>query len=514
MFRIGVDIGGTNTDAVIMRGREVVETVKVPTSADVTHGVAEALSSILQRSGVRPSEIGAVVIGTTHFTNAVIERRELERVAAVRLCLPATQSLPPMVDWPDDIQRVVGDDAYLTAGGHEFDGRPISMLDEDDLRRIGRDIREKGVRAIALTSVFSSINDVMEKRAAEVLAEICPGADISISSAIGRLGLLERESATILNSSLLGLARRTIAALRRALAESDLSCPFYLSQNDGTLMSADQTQQYPVLTFASGPTNSMRGAAFLTNCTEAIVVDIGGTTTDVGLLQHGFPRQATNAVDIGGVRTNFRMPDLFSIGLGGGSLVSTGAASPQIGPQSVGYQITRKALIFGGPVLTATDIAVAAGRAELGDRSLTNGVESTLVTAGLAEIDRMLEAAVDRSRISPAPLPVIVVGGGSILAPGRLAGLEVLRPKHFEVANAIGAAIAQASGEVDRVFSLDGATRETVLAEAEQEARDQAVRAGAIEETIMITDREDLPLSYLPGNATRVRIKAVGDMRI
>lgn len=511
MYRIGVDIGGTNTDAVIMRGREVVQTVKAPTSADVTHGVAEALSQILQRSGAPTDQIGAVVIGTTHFTNAVIERRQLERVAAVRLCLPATQSLPPMVDWPADIQQVIGDDAYLTAGGYEFDGRPISDLDEDDLRRIGRDINEKGLRAIAITGVFSSVNDHMEQRAAEVLAAACPGADISISSAIGRLGLLERESATILNSSLLGLARRTVAALRRALADSDLACPFYLSQNDGTLMSAAQTQQYPVLTFASGPTNSMRGAAFLTDCTEAIVVDVGGTTTDVGLLQNGFPRQAANAVDIGGVRTNFRMPDLFSLGLGGGSIVAPDA---RIGPQSVGYEITRKAMIFGGDTLTATDIAVAAGRAALGDASAVAGVDRALVGAALAQIDQTLERAVDRSRLSAAPLPVVVVGGGSILAPRQLAGLEVRRPRHFEVANAIGAAIAQASGQVDRVFSLDGATRDAVLAAAEQEARDQAVKAGAIEETIVVTDREDVPLAYLPGNATRVRIKVVGDMRI
>ena len=80
-------------------------------------------------------------------------------------------------------------------------------------------------------------------------------------------------------------------------------------------------ERFPVLTFASGPTNSMRGAAFLSGVQEAIVIDVGGTTTDVGSLHKGFPRQASVAVEIGGVRTNFRMPDVFSIGLGGGSLV-------------------------------------------------------------------------------------------------------------------------------------------------------------------------------------------------
>ena len=84
----------------------------------------------------------------------------------------------------------------------------------------------------------------------------------------------------------------------------------YLSQNDGTLMSVGYTEHYPVATFASGPTNSMRGAAFLSGLEDCAVVDIGGTTADVGVLQHGFPREAAVAVDIGGVRTNFRMPDV------------------------------------------------------------------------------------------------------------------------------------------------------------------------------------------------------------
>ena len=130
-------------------------------------------------------------------------------------------------------------------------------------------------------------------------------------------------------------------------------------------MSADYAERYPVLTFASGPTNSMRGAAFLSGLKDAMVVDVGGTTTDVGALTHGFPREASVAVDIGGVRTNFRMPDVYSFGLGGGSLVKTDPL--RIGPQSVGYRLTEEALVFGGETLTTTDIAVAAGVAEIGD---------------------------------------------------------------------------------------------------------------------------------------------------
>ena len=91
----------------------------------------------------------------------------------------------------------------------------------------------------------------------------------------------------------------------------------YLSQNDGTLMTMEHARRYPILTIACGPTNSIRGASYLSRRDDAIVIDVGGTTTDLGVLSHGFPRESGVAVTIGGVRTNFRMPDLVSVGLGG-----------------------------------------------------------------------------------------------------------------------------------------------------------------------------------------------------
>jgi N-methylhydantoinase A/oxoprolinase/acetone carboxylase beta subunit len=168
--------------------------------------------------------------------------------------------------------------------------------------------------------------------------------------------------------------------------------------------------------------------------------------------------------------------------------------------------------VFGGEVLTATDIAVADGRAQIGDASRVAGLDGTFVRRCQRVIERMLADAVDRSRLSPDPIPLIAVGGGSVLMPDRLGGLNVIRPEHFAAANAIGAAIAQTSGEVDRIFSLDKLSREAALAEAEQEARRKAVAAGALADTILVTEREDVPLSYLRGNATRVRVKVVGDM--
>jgi len=512
-LRIGIDVGGTNTDAVLMDGLRVVSKIKTPTTSDVTGGITTALKHVLETSGTPTSAIAGVMIGTTHFTNAVVERRRLEPTATIRLGLPATLALPPMVDWPDDLAETLGRNSWLVHGGHEFDGREISPMDPGEIRRAAEEIAAKGITAIAVSSVFSPVNTGMEERAAELVQEVIPEASITRSAEIGRVGLLERENAAILNACLRKLARETVAAFRKATADMGIHAPLYLTQNDGTLMSAEFAELYPVLTFASGPTNSMRGAAFLSGLKDAMVVDVGGTTSDVGALTHGFPREASVAVDIGGVRTNFRMPDVFSFGLGGGTLVRQDPLT--IGPQSVGYRITQEALVFGGDTLTTTDIAVAAGVADIGDASLVKHLDRALVRAAMDRIQEMSEAAVDRMKTSAEPVPVIVVGGGSILIAKPLAGAsEMVKPDHYEAANAVGAAIAQISGEVDRVYSLASMSRDAALDDAKSEASAKAIEAGADPATVQIVDVEDVPLAYLPGNATRVRVKAVGDLSL
>src|SRR6185312_3327395 len=255
----------------------------------------------------------------------------------------------------------------------------ISPLDETELLGIAADIKAKGISTIAITSVFSPVSGEFEKQAGEIFAKALPEAHITLSSEIGRIGLLERENAAIMNACLRDLSTNVVDAFGRAIAAAGIKGRFFLTQNDGTLMEADFAGKLPVLTFASVPTNSMRGAAFLSGVSDAIVVDIGGTTTDVGSLQKGFPRQATVAVEVGGVRTNFRMPDVFSIGLGGGSLVIDGPDGIKVGPQSVGYRIVTEALIFGGKTLTTSDLMVAAGRADFGDRSKVGHITKDLI---------------------------------------------------------------------------------------------------------------------------------------
>ena len=512
-MRIGIDVGGTNTDSVLMEGRRILASAKQPTTADVADGIASALGAVLGAAG-SGAAVDTVAIGTTHFTNAVVQARDLAPTAAVRLGLPAGASVPPFTGWPERLAAALGGRRYLCHGGTEFDGRPLSPLDPDELRRVAEDLGRTGVRSVAITSIFSPLNADLEVRAAEILREELPDLRVSLSHEIGRISLVERENATIINAALLPLAERTVDAMVEALRRSELDAPLYLSQNDGTLMDGDFVRRYPVATFAAGPTNSMRGAALLSGLDDCVVVDIGGTTTDVGSVVGGFPRQAGAAVDIAGVRTNFRMPDVVSIGIGGGSRVSLGDA-PVVGPESVGYRLADEALVFGGGTLTATDLAVAAGLAEVGDPARVAHLDRDRVRAALDGIADRVGRLADSMRTSAAAAPLVLVGGGSVLVPGAVPGFDmVVRPgEHAAVANAVGAAIAQVGGEVDRMFALEARSREAALDEAKAEAAEQAVAAGADPATVEIVDVDEIPISYLPGGITRIRVKAVGELR-
>ena len=512
-MRIGVDVGGTNTDAVIMDGRRLVASHKSATTENVSDGIVAAIRSVLETSGTPAGRIENVMIGTTQFTNAFVERRDLLEVAAIRIALPAAQSLPPMVDWPEDLAGRVGAHHYLIRGGYQCDGRVNAPFDERAVREAARDMKRKGLRAAAILGLFSPVNPDLEERAREIILGEVPDAAVTLSARIGRIGLLERENAAIMNACLADLARRVVASFRDALGALSIDAPFFVSQNDGTLMRADWVERYPVLTFASGPTNSMRGAVYLSGLANAVVADIGGTTTDLGVLSGGFPRESSVTVDIGGVRTNFRMPDVIALGLGGGSLVARGATGVEIGPRSVGHRLEREARVFGGDRLTATDIAVAAGSAEIGDRSRVADLDPAFVSAATQRMHDMLAEGVDRMKTRAEAVPLVLVGGGAVLIDREIPGCsERIIPEHAGVANAIGACIAQIGGEVDRVFSYEQVGRDAALAEAKAQAVQLAVEAGAAEASVATVDVEEVPLAYIPGGAVRVRMKVAGEL--
>ena len=513
-MHIGIDVGGTNTDAVLMDGTETLAGVKESTTSDVTSGIVNAIRGLRDKYGFDGNQITAVMIGTTHFINALVQAKDLAPTAALRLGLPATAALPPMVDWPGNLREALTARSYLAHGGYEFDGRPISPIDPEEIREHARDMAAHGIESVAVSAVFSPVNHDLEIEAGQYLREILgDNVAISYSHEIGRIGLLERENATIINAALRRLANDIVDGLTEAVRTQGIGAPIFLSQNDGTLMDDEYVRKYPVATFASGPTNSMRGAAATSGLSNCAVIDVGGTTADIGLLINGFPRETSNEVSVAGVRTNFRMPDVLSLGIGGGSIVNP--ETGEVGPESVGFRLTEEALVFGGSTLTATDIAVSAGRAKIGDPSKVAHLDPLFVQRVLDRIAERVSEAVDRMRTSPEPIPVVVVGGGSVLVPEELPMFgRVHRPKNYAVANAIGASIAQVSGEIDGVYSVAPGAREETVAAVRVEATDKAIAAGANPDTVSIIDFDEVPIPYLPGNATRIRAKAVGDLKM
>ncbi|CDO03595.1 Acetophenone carboxylase gamma subunit [Oceanobacillus picturae] len=516
-YRLGIDVGGTNTDGVLLdRDMKVIHSLKTPTTEDVETGIYNTISSLVKEANVKVDNIEFTMLGTTQCTNAIVERKKLNRVAIIRIGAPAGTSIKPLAGVPEDLKEMLDGHTYMVEGGHEFNGKEINTLNEEKIRSIAKEVNGK-VDSIAITSIFSPVDQSHETRAAEILREeLGDDVSISLSSEVGSIGLLERENATILNASIINVAKTTAEGFEKALEQNGIHAKVFFCQNDGTLMSKAYTLKYPILTVACGPTNSLRGASFLSDNKDAIIVDVGGTTSDVGVLVKGFPRQSSIAVDLGGVRTNFRMPDINSIGLGGGTVIRVAEDNTfKIGPDSVGHRILKDALVFGGSTLTATDVVVGLGKVQLGNPENVAHLDKNLLNKIFKQMVEMIEEAIDKVKTSADDMPVVFVGGGSVLFPNEIKGASfVYQPENGGVANAIGSAISQISGEIEKIYSINKENREEILKQARELAISETIKAGADSKKVEIVDMESVPLAYLPGDATRVKIKAAGDLAI
>ncbi|BAE75771.1 Acetophenone carboxylase gamma subunit (plasmid) [Sodalis glossinidius str. 'morsitans'] len=512
IFRLGVDVGGTHTDAVVLNEKnDVVASAKNLTTVDIMSGIDRSISEVLVDSNINVCSIKSVMIGTTHYSNAIVERKDLNSVAHFRLGAPNTLSIPPLSDVPGDLKSKISIYKFIVDGGVEYNGDILSSIDQCEIRECLQKIKGK-VDAVSICGVFSPFFNMQEIRVKEIVIEELGNIPVTLSHNIGNIGLLERENSTILNASLLLLSNKVVAVIHEILSKKNINAWLYFSQNDGTLMPEKYAREYPILMVSSGQTNSMRGASHLGKIKNAMIVDVGGTTTDIGLVSNGFPHKSSFVSTIGGVRTNFHMPDIESIALGGGSIVNIlPNGKVKIGPASVGYNLAKYSLVFGGDVLTITDIAVAKGLIAIGDVKLVKHLPIDLVNQVIDLYIDILGKAIHRMKINNNDIPLIVVGGGGFIINKEFKGISsILRPEKYDVANAIGVAMGMVGGQAEKLFSLKQISLDCAIEKTKKHAIQNAINAGALPDSVIVIDFEYEHIPYSTESEVRIFSKAAG----
>jgi N-methylhydantoinase A/oxoprolinase/acetone carboxylase beta subunit len=513
VFTIGVDIGGTNTDVVLVDSHEkIVYAYKTMTTADIVTGFVTAIKNILAETHISPSCIKEVLVGTTHATNALLQNNHLGRVGVIRIA-GNKPLLPPCYGWPEEARKSIFSGVVTVNGGFECHGNPITEFLPFEVERATHELLEQGADGIAIIGAFSPLNNRHELLAQQIVWDIA-GRDfpITLSSGLGGVGFIERENSAILNSALKKIILNGFKKLKESLLLLSIPADLFITQNNGTLISIDQAMASPILTISAGQTNSFIGATRLAKLTDAVVVDIGGTSTDVGIVLNNFPRRTVNSSYIAGISLNFPMPDVLSVALGGGSHVALDNHNNwQIGPQSSGCNVLNESFSFGGSRLTLTDVALVCQTLKIKNSDSTNvPLELNQGQEILESAKTLISSLIHRISGPKQALPIVLVGGGSHLIPIDLFAedFSICIPHNSHVANAYGAALAEISGTVDTVVSLND--RENVLKQLQEEAFCMAINRGACKNSARIVNQQIIPFHYVPNNLARVIITVAG----
>jgi len=459
---IGLDVGGTHTDVVLLNRQGIVRDIKVTTDASNLFGtVLEGLETIT--SGVDPDAIKRVVLSTTLTTNAIVQKKMPEVGIIV--------SSGPGID-PKYFQTNAH--YFPVSGSIDHRGREIEPIDPARIRQIGRNLRSSGIRYVGVIGKFSVRNPVHEIQIKEQLGDsfekIFLGHRIS-----GHLNFPRRIATTYLNASVYPIHKEFFEAVKQSLQARGLALPIRILKADGGNMNFESSIEFPGQTILSGPAASVMGAvAYAPDSEDSLVLDIGGTTTDMAILMGGVPLLAPLGIDLGGYRTLIRSLDMRSIGVGGDSLVRLSDQQIEIGPERLG-----PALAYGGPVPTPTDALFVLDKIENGDRGKSlKGIEPIATALGLSVQETaekifaqacrkiMHEADIMVKRLNRKPVytiheiqegcrlkpqHILILGGPAPYVAEQLkeqSELDVQVVPKWSVANAIGAALARTTSEV------------------------------------------------------------------
>jgi N-methylhydantoinase A/oxoprolinase/acetone carboxylase beta subunit len=504
MKQIGIDIGGTHTDAVLVDDERIIATEKVVTGARPEEGVVEACRKLLRTSGFDPSSLESIQIGTTLALNAILEGKELLRVGVIRMA-PYCPALRCGARWPESLARAVIGGVEVVPGGSDLSGKSLAPFHKEKTQDAIRRLLDRGVEAFAITAIFSPLHDSQEREVRSVIEAIA-GADfpVTLSSQIGGIGFLERENGAIINSALKKVMADGFRSIETAVASIGIGAPLFMVQNDGTILGIEQAIACPLLTISSGQTNSFRGARALAGVENLIVIDVGGTSCDIGIVKNGEPLRTLGRATLGGVTLFLPMSDCLSLPLGGGTRVR----EDSIGPDSVGRSLFQEAQCFGGETLTLTDIGVLLGHFAI------QGAQKELVKMCpekarfvLEQAERRVKEALFQLERYGDSLPLVIVGGAAAL----LKNLGGRIPDFAFCANGYGASLAHISAKKEELLPFH--ERAGALARMKEEVLAEAVRQGADPERVKIVHVQEIPCAYSQDGHSRFIVQAAGAKR-
>ncbi len=506
-YIIGIDIGSTNTDAVIIdQKKQIINLIKTPTTIPFDKGFKKAITHLIKDINV--ADITSINLGTTHAINAILEAKNLSKVGLLNLAGHNPKFLPTTFTWDENLRTSCFVGEVNVNGGFECDGTVITSLQTAEVISAIHKLLEMGAEAIAVCGVFSPLYKQQELQVATILKERFPNIPFTLSSEVGSIGIVERTNAAILNCALGKIFEISLSKLEDILKEQSIAAKLLISKNNGTLMPLDEAIKFPIFTIGAGPTNSFVGGAAIVDAKNAIVVDIGGTSTDCGIVLNGLAKKSSSFVAISGVKLNYAMPDIVSIALGGGSILSIDN-DIKIGPKSVGKDLLTLSKSFGGNLLTLTDYAIKNGLTTLPNANqnlvdLTPS-DSELIAIKISELLNKVIRGISGAKFQD--LDVIFVGGGTTILPDSFFTDKFKRPHNFQIANAYGAALAPLSETFDSITTIEN---ESAITEIENKLFAQLLAKGALKSSLVIANKEIIPLGYSDENMARITITAIG----
>ena len=410
-FVIGIDTGGTYTDGVLLdhHSREIITTVKtLTTKHDLRLCILDTLDALVPED---PSAIKLVSISTTLATNAIAEGK---RKPSALFLLGYDEELIKEFNFAAQLGTSW---FYFIQGGHDLEGKPQSKLDKAALIDSAKQIKDR-VDAVAISGYFSPLNTAHEEQAGRLLAEELQLPYVLGSQLSSKLNSIKRATTAALNASLLSPLNAFIESIEESIKQRGIISPLMIMHSDGSLMEAERVKAYPIETVHSGPAASTVGARFLSGLDKALVIDIGGTTTDIAIIDRGHVKVSEEGAKVGQFNTAVRAADVRSFGLGGDSAIWLDTEDQiRIGPERV---VPISYLAYQYPhIRTYLDLlpkTFKAGRISMADLEFWYLIREPKQLADNSRTRRVIKLL----RARPLPLPNI------------LEKLELLHPMQFD----------------------------------------------------------------------------------